>query len=301
MPGKAKGNTMRDLSIVIKGAGEMASGIAHRLFNAGMTNICMLEIENPLCVRRTVSFCEAVFERRVEVEGVVATLVRDRGELAEAWNRLQIGVIVDPEWKMIGQLKPDVVIDAILAKSNLGTYKDEAPLVIGVGPGFSAPETVHAVIESNRGPNLGRAIYRGGPEPYTGIPAVKLGFSYERVLRAPHAGMVRLLKSIGDPVKAGDVILYVDTTPVRTAIDGITRGVIREIHVGENEKVGDIEPTTDPSCCRTISEKAKAIGDGVLEAVRSLGSARETYINKEQGVRQWNLSALYARSREIPA
>jgi xanthine dehydrogenase accessory factor len=292
---------MQDISIVIKGAGEMASGIAHRLFMAGMTRVCMLEIENPLCVRRTVSFCEAVFESQVEVEGIVATLVRDCAGLAEAWDRKQIGVIVDPEWKIIGELKPDVVIDAVLAKRNLGTRKDEAPIVIGVGPGFSAPDTVHAVIESNRRPDLGRAIYRGTPEPFTGVPAVKAGFSFERVLRAPHAGIVRMVKSIGDPVKAGDMVLYVDATPVRAAIDGITRGMIREIHVGENEKVGDVEPTTDPSCCWTISDKARAIGDGVLEAVRNLINIRETYISKQEGVRQWMLNAQYARSREIPA
>jgi xanthine dehydrogenase accessory factor len=215
------------------------------------------------------------------------------------WGRKQIAIFVDPAWKVIGELKPDVVIDAVLAKRNLGTHKDEAPVVIGVGPGFSAPEMVHAVIESNRGPNLGRAIYRGASEPYSGVPALKAGFSYERVLRAPHAGMVRLMKSIGDPVKAGDVILYVGTTPVCAAIDGITRGVIREIQVGENEKVGDIEPTTDPSCCWTISDKARAIGDGVVEAIRNLISIRERYIRKEEGVRQWMLNARYARSREI--
>jgi xanthine dehydrogenase accessory factor len=292
---------MRDISIVIKGAGEMASGIAHRLFMAGMTRICMLEVENPLCVRRTVSFCEALFDSPAEVEGIIATHVRDCAELHDAWGCGHIGVIVDPQWKFIEELKPDVVVDAILAKKNIGTHKGEAPVVIGVGPGFSAPDTVHAVIESNRGPNLGRVFYKGASEPYTGIPAVKAGFSHERVLRAPHAGTVHHVKSIGDPVQAGDVVLYVGETPVRAAIDGITRGVIREIHVVGNEKVGDIEPTTDPSCCRTISDKAKAIGNGVLEAVRNLVDTRETYITKHEGVRQWMLNARFVRSREIPA
>jgi xanthine dehydrogenase accessory factor len=270
---------MRDLSIVIKGAGEMASGIAHRLFMANMTRVCMLEIENPLCVRRTVSFCEALFERQVEVEGVTGTLVRDRAGLTQAWDRRQIGIIVDPEWKMIADLKPDVVVDAILAKRNLGTCKDEAPVVIGVGPGFSAPDLVHAVIESNRGPNLGRAIYRGTGESYTGVPAVKGGYSWERVLRAPHTGAVHQVRSIGDPVKAGDIVLYVDETPVMAAIDGFVRGIIREIEVGENEKVGDIEPRSDPSFCRTISEKALAIGGGVLEAIMHLSSFKKHCIN----------------------
>jgi xanthine dehydrogenase accessory factor len=258
----------------------------------------MVEIENPLCVRRTVSFCEALFERQVEVEGVVGTLVHDRMGLAEAWDCKQIGVMVDPTWKIIADLKPDVVVDAILAKKNLGTSKNEAPVVIGVGPGFSAPDGVHAVIESNRGSRLGKAIYSGATEPYTGIPAMKAGFSWERVLRAPHAGSVRLAKSIGDPVNAGDAVLYVGATPVRAAIDGVVRGVIREIEVGENEKVGDIEPGNDRSCCWTISDKARAIGNGVLEAIGTLVDVRETYRIRE-GVRQWMLNAQYARNSVI--
>ncbi len=261
---------MEDLSIVIKGAGEMASGIAHTLFTANMTRICMIEIESPLCVRRTVSFCEALFEQQVEVEGVVGTLVHDSAELSQAWDRKQIGVMIDPAWKLISDLKPYVVVDAILAKKNLGTSRAEAPVVIGVGPGFSAPDTVHAVIESNRGPALGRAIFQGITEPYTGIPAMKAGFRWERVLRSPHAGLVRQMKSIGEPVRAGDVVLCVNETPVRTVIDGVVRGLIREIKVEESEKVGDIEPGSDPSCCRVISDKARAIGRGVLEAIVSI-------------------------------
>jgi xanthine dehydrogenase accessory factor len=255
-----------DVSIVIKGAGEMASGIAHRLFMANMTRVCMIELESPLCVRRTVSFCEAMFERQVEVEGVVGRLVRNRADLEAAWARNQIGVMVDPAWKIIGDMKPDVVVDAILAKRNLGTDRDEAPVVIGVGPGFSAPDAVHAAIESNRGPNLGRAIYAGAAEAYTGMPAMKAGFSWERVLRAPHAGTVRHVKSIGAPVKAGETVLYVGETPVKAAITGVLRGLIREIEVGRNEKVGDVEPGKEQSCS-AISDKAMAIGGGVLEAI----------------------------------
>jgi xanthine dehydrogenase accessory factor len=274
--GRTGDNQMLDVSIAIKGAGEMASGIAHRLFMANITRVCMVEIENPLCVRRTVSFCEALFAKEVEVEGVKATQVNNLADLAEAWDKKQIGVIADPGWKIIADLSPDVVVDAVLAKRNLGTVKNEAPVVIGVGPGFSAPDVVHAVIESNRGINLGRAIYDGAAESYTGIPAVKAGFGWERVLRAPHPGMVRQVKSIGDPVKAGEIVLYVDQTPVRAAIDGVTRGLIRDIEVCKNEKVGDIEATNDPSCCWTISDKARAIGGGVLEAVMHLLTIKET-------------------------
>jgi xanthine dehydrogenase accessory factor len=187
--------------------------------------------------------------------------------IAEAWTYRQIAVIADPEWKIIGDIKPDVVIDAIMAKKNLGTTRNEAPLVIGVGPGFEAPHTVHAVIESNRGPDLGRAIYSGAPAPFTGVPALKAGYSCERTLRAPSAGNVRRVKSIGDSVKAGEAILFVNDAPITAEIDGIVRGMIAEIHVAEGEKLGDIEPGSDPSCCWKISDKARAIGGGVLEAV----------------------------------
>jgi xanthine dehydrogenase accessory factor len=259
-----------DVSIVIKGAGETASGIAHRLFMANMTRICMIEIESPLCVRRTVSFCEALFEKQVDIQGVTGTLVRGRGGVAGAWAQRQIGIVVDPSWQIIPDLKPDVVVDAILAKKNLGTRREEAPAVIGVGPGFSAPDVVHAAIESNRGPNLGRAVYIGATEAYTGVPATKAGYSFERVLRAPHPGRVRSVKSIGDRVDAGETVLYVDRTPIQALINGTVRGVIREIDVGDREKVGDIEPAGRPVGPWSISDKAMAIGGGVLEAVMHL-------------------------------
>jgi xanthine dehydrogenase accessory factor len=286
---------MRDLTIVIKGAGEMASGIAHRLFTANMTRICMIEIDNPLCVRRSVSFCEAVFEQKTEVEGVTAVLVRDRAGLANAWDRKQIGVMIDPEWNIIAELKPDVVIDAILAKRNLGTHKDEAPLVIGIGPGFSAPDAVHAIVESNRGPNLGGAIYKGAAESFTGIPAARAGYGWERVVRAPHAGKVHLAKAIGDSIRAGETILYVNATPVLAVIDGVVRGLIREIDVCENEKIGDIEPTSDPSCCWSISDKAKTIGSGALEAIKYLTRSQEMDVKCPVCRKQRNTSMKVAR------
>jgi xanthine dehydrogenase accessory factor len=265
-----------DMSVVIKGAGEMASGIAHRLFMANVTRVCMIEIENPLCVRRTVSFCEALFEKQVEVQGIVATLVRGRAGVVEAWERKQIAIVVDPSWQIIAELKPDVVVDAILAKKNTGTQKEEAPAVIGVGPGFSAPDVVHAAIESNRGPDLGRAIYNGATQAFTGVPTMKAGYSLERVLRAPHPGRVHHVRSIGDRVKAGETILYVDGTPIPAIIDGTVRGIIREIEVQDREKIGDIEPAGRPSGPWSISEKAMAIGGGVLEAVMHLLNIKET-------------------------
>jgi xanthine dehydrogenase accessory factor len=252
---------------VIKGAGEMASGVAHRLFKTDFRHICMTEVARPLAVRRTVAFCEAVYEGRMEVEGVTAVLARSKGEIKEKWAENKIAVIVDPLWGIIHDLKPDVVIDAILAKRNLGTGRNEAPLVIGVGPGFDAPDDVHVAVESNRGHNLGRVIYAGAPEPHTGVPGFIGGLSRERLLRSPHDGTVHHAKSIGDAVKKGDVVLRVEETPISASIDGIVRGLIREIPVTAGRKLGDIDPRGEIAYCYTISEKARAIAGGVLEAV----------------------------------
>ncbi len=256
-----------ELVILIKGAGEMASGIAQRLYMAGINKIVMAEIVKPLCVRRMVSFCEAVFEGKKEVEGVRAEFVGRLENIRLVWKRRNIAVVIDPEWLSVNALKPHVVVDAIMAKRNLGTSKNEAPLVIGVGPGFSAPNDVHVVVESNRGHNLGRAIYNGGAEPYTGIPGQMMSYKKERVLRAPVAGQVKHFREIGDTVKAGDPILEIDGTPVLASIDGILRGLIREIPVTEGEKIGDVDPRAMKEYCYTISEKARAIGGGVLEAI----------------------------------
>jgi len=256
-----------DLKIVIKGAGEMATGIAHRLFMANMRQIVMTEIPQPLTVRRMVAFSEAVYEGRMVVEGIQAFCIKNVAEVERTWNENAIAIIVDPEWRIVEALKPDVVIDAIMAKKNIGTRKDEAPLVIGVGPGFIAPNDVHAVVESNRGHNLGKVLYSGSAEPHTGIPGPKMGYTIERVLRSPHKGLVRHIKKIGDMVSAHDTVLYVDETPVYAKINGVVRGLIREIEVTAHEKIGDIDPSGIRDHCYTISEKARAIGGGVLEAV----------------------------------
>lgn len=257
----------REILIIIKGAGEMASGIAHRLFMSGMRRILMTEIEKPLCVRRTVSFSEAVYEGECYVEGVKAVRIDALDGIEKVWDKGCIGVVVDPTGKSVKELKPHVLVDAVMAKKYTGTKKEEAPIVICVGPGFRSPENCHAVIESQRGHNLGRVIYEGEAEPHTGIPAPTLGYTEERVLRAPHAGKVKHVKGIGDAVRKGDLILYVDETPVFSKINGILRGLIREIEVSENEKIGDVDPRMEPKYCYTISEKARAIAGGVLEAI----------------------------------
>ncbi len=258
---------MQTLSVVVKGAGEMATGIAHRLFMAGIARIVMTEIAHPLAVRRGVAFCEAVYEGVMEVEGVRAECVPSAASLELLWKGGSIGVIVDPSWNIVRELMPDVVVDAMMAKRNTGTRKAEAPLVIGVGPDFRAPDEVHAVVESNRGHNLGRVIYKGQAEPYTGMPGATEGYRQERVLRAPKNGFVKHVKALGDPVSKGSTILYVDEEPVQASIGGTLRGLIREIKVEKGEKVGDIDPRAERVNCYTISEKARAIAGGVLEAI----------------------------------
>ncbi len=256
-----------DATVVIKGAGEMASGIAHRLYRSGMTRILMLEVANPLCVRRFVSFCEAVHDGMVAVENISARFVENARDAESAWKAGQIAVTVDPEWRSLKDVRPDIVIDAIMAKRNVGTRKEEAPFVIGVGPGFIAPHDVHAVIESNRGHDLGRVIYDGSAEPYTGMPGEIKGVAKERVLRAPVPGPVKHVHLLGDEVKQGDLVLYVGDAPVHAPFDGILRGLIREMVVEKGEKVGDVDPRAKKEYCFTISEKARGIAGGVLEAV----------------------------------
>lgn len=261
------GKSLHQLIVVIKGAGEMATGIAHRLYESNIKNIIMTEIPEPISVRRTVAFSEVVFDGKKTVEGVDAELIQTIDEMHNVWQKKKIAVIVDPKWTIIGTLQPDIVIDAIMAKKNLGTKKSEAPFVIGVGPGFIAPTDVHAVIESNRGHNLGRVFYDGTTEPHTGIPGPTMGYTSERVLRSPHAGYVKHVKALGDSVKKEEIVLYVDETPVKATIDGLLRGLIREIRVSGNEKIGDIDPRNVREYCFTITEKARAIGGGVLEAI----------------------------------
>jgi xanthine dehydrogenase accessory factor len=258
---------MKGLKIVIKGAGEMASGIAHRLYSAGFRKILMTEIAKPLAVRRAVSFSEAVYEGEAGVEGVRGVLIDTIDELPALWEENMIAVIVDSAGNCIGKLRPDVLIDAMMLKKQTSLTGKEAPFVIGIGPGFTAPVNVHAIIESNRGHNLGQVIWVGSAEPYTGIPGNNNGFTTERVLRSPKAGKVRHMKHIGDIVKKGDVVLCIDEMPLHASIDGVLRGLIREISVEKNEKIGDIDPRGQTSCCYSVSDKARAIAGGVLKAI----------------------------------
>jgi xanthine dehydrogenase accessory factor len=259
---------LNSLVIVIKGAGEMATGVASTLFRAFFSHILMLEIATPLAIRRRVSFCEAIHAQTTTVEGIEAVKVSEKREVFEAWESGKIAVRVDPKWQSIRHLKPDVVVDAILAKRNLGTSLANAPLVIALGPGFVAGKDCHVVVETNRGHNLGRLITAGTAEPDTGVPGNIGGFTGQRVLRSPGDGIFVSRKQIGDAVRAGEVIGRVAHNPVTAQIDGILRGLVRpNVPVTVGLKIGDIDPRSNRGYCDTISDKARAIGGAVLEAI----------------------------------
>jgi len=259
---------LKELFIIIKGAGEQATGIACRLYCANFRRILMLETSSPLAVRRHVSFCEAVHEKSMTVEGIEAIKVVDRAELAAAWAAGKIAVQVDPAGEAIHLLRPDVLIDATVAKRNLGISIADAPLVIALGPGFTAGVDCHAVIETNRGHNLGRLISEGMAEANTGIPGNIGGYTAKRVLRAPADGVFSSEKQIGDLVRKGEVIGRIGTDEITAKIDGILRGLIRPASiVARGLKIGDVDPRGKADYCDTISEKARALGGAVLEAL----------------------------------
>lgn len=259
---------LRELTFVIKGAGEMASAVAWRLYMANFKKILMLETANPLAVRREVSFCEALHDGSQTVEGVKAVMAGVIEDIHREWEQGRIAVAADPQWLLLEQVRPKVVVDAILAKKNLGTRMMDAELAIGLGPGFNAGSDVHMVIETNRGHDLGRIITAGAAEANTGVPGAMAGFTEERVLRAPAAGRFKTTKSIGDVVIADEIIGTVAGQKLASRIDGVLRGLSRsETTVTRGLKIGDVDPRGKKQYCFTISEKARAIGGSVLEAV----------------------------------
>jgi len=267
LPDSKANRPLKDLIILIKGGGEMASGVVQRLVRSGF-RVCITEIPEPLAVRRGVSFCEAVFTGRAEVEGLAARRVSGKEEVLRCWEEGEVPVVVDPECAIRKVLSPDVLVDAILAKRNTGTTLGDAPLVIALGPGFRAGRDAHVVVETNRGHRLGRVIETGEAEPDTGIPGDIGGYTWERVLRAPASGRFRGKKRIGESVEKGEVVAEVEGVPLEAAISGVLRGILHDGLTAEtNMKVGDIDPRGTREHCLTVSEKARAIGGAVLEAV----------------------------------
>lgn len=307
-----------NLLIICRGAGDLATGIIHRLHRAGH-RVIALETDYPAAIRRQVSFCEAVYDGSAAVEGVTARLIPALTDAeidtetysgindtpaahiaSEKWDRSaieavleagEVPLLIDPTGESIALLKPDVVVDAIIAKKNLGTTINMAPLVIGVGPGFTAGNDVHLVIESMRGHNLARIITDGRAQPNTGVPGNIAGFTSERVIHAPAAGYIHDVRKIGDIVQKGDEIarIYPDKksydnalseyVPVNATITGIIRGLIREgYYFREGFKIADIDPReSELTNCFTISDKARSIAGSVLEAVSAFEHGVKLY------------------------
>lgn len=252
--------------VLIRGAGDIASGIALRLYRAGLS-VVMTDLERPTAIRRTVCFSQAILLGQVTVEDVTAraaSLPQVEAILAAG----EIPVLADPQCRCRETLRPDVLVDAILAKKNLGTSITDAPAVIAVGPGFTAGVDCHAVVETMRGHTLGRVIWDGPALPNTNIPGLIGGFAGERVLRAPCNGVFRQVLDIGAQVQAGDIAGYVEDQPVTCTISGVLRGILPSgVTVFRGMKSGDVDPRCQPDFCRLASDKALAVGGGVLEAI----------------------------------
>jgi xanthine dehydrogenase accessory factor len=253
--------------IIIKGAGDLATGVAHKLFRSGFP-IIMTEVEKPTCVRRNVSFANCIYEGEWEVEGVKAKNANHYEEVLEIMSQNSIPVFIDKECSIKDYVKPLALVDAILAKKNTGTTREDAPLVIGLGPGFKAGDDVDIVIETNRGHDLGRLIFEGYAEADTGVPGEVGGYTVERVIRAPAAGIIQSCREIGEAVKKGEVIALIGEVKVRATIDGIIKGLIyNQSEVEKGMKIGDIDPRINLKTVNTISEKGRCIAGGVLEAI----------------------------------
>ncbi|MFZ4847916.1 MAG: selenium-dependent molybdenum cofactor biosynthesis protein YqeB [Caldilinea sp.] len=257
--------------VVIRGAGDLASGCALRLQRAGFT-VVLTEVAQPLAVRRTVSFAQAVFDGSCQVEEVVGRCCTAGQALAVA-DGGEVPVVVDPAGQLLRQLRPAVVVDAIMAKRNLGTCCNDAALVIALGPGFTAGVDCHAVVETDRGHSLGRLFWQGSALPDTGEPGEVAGQRGTRVLRAPADGQVAGCCAIGDSVAAGEIVALLRTNdgtaqPIRAPFAGILRGLIHPtVGVRAGTKIGDLDPRAERAYCFTVSDKALAVAGGVLEGI----------------------------------
>ena len=255
--------------IVIKGAGDIASGIALRLKHAKF-DVVMTDIERPTAIRRTVCFSQAIVNGTAQVEDVKAEKANNAEEIKKILSMGNIAVIADEKAKIIKALKPEAIVDAILAKENLGTKIDDAPIVMGVGPGFTAGVDCHAVIEPKRGHYLGRVIKNGSAAANTGVPGNIGGYTTERIIRAVKDGAFDPVCEIGDTVKEGQTVAYIDGEAVKCSIGGVLRGILpKGTPVYKGMKSGDVDPRCVKEHCYTVSDKALAVGGGVLEAILS--------------------------------
>ena len=266
--------------VIVRGAGDISTGTIHRLFKAGF-DVLVLETERPSAIRRRVAFSEAVYDGAATVEGVTAVRIADIEQAGATLARGEVPLLVDPEGACIRRLKPSAVVDAILAKRNLGTTMNMAPLTIALGPGFEAGRDVHFVIETMRGHDLGRIIASGSAAPNTGVPGIISGYGIERVIHAPAAGVFHMLRDIGSLVEAGEAVGSIATPegeiPVCAKIAGLLRGILRDGYpVSKGFKLADVDPRPDQlKNCTTISDKARCIAGSVLELVSAAKARRE--------------------------
>ena len=266
--------------IIVRGGGDLATGTIAKLAHCGFP-VLVLEIDTPSAIRRNVAFSEAVYEGWKTVEKQTCFWAKDEEQALQLLKKGKIALLVDPKGNCISHLKPLAVVDAILAKKNLGTTMSMVPITIALGPGFEAGVDVHAVVETKRGHSLGRIYYEGTAIPNTGVPGVIAGFGKERVLHSPVAGVIQNKKRITDTVKKGEIVAWVESVegkiPIKATIDGLLRGLIRDgFTVTKGFKVADIDPRIQEyENCFTISDKARCIGGGVLEALLYLKNKNE--------------------------
>jgi len=282
----------KDNVVAVKGAGDLATGVIHRLSRAGFAVIAT-ELPEPTVVRRTVAFAEAVTRGEMTVEDVTARLATSLQDIQATLASGLVPIVVDPDGTLLRQMHPSVLIEATLSKYNSGVTMDDAPIVIALGPGYEAGKDVHAVIETKRGHNLGRVYLQGCAESNTGVPGAIGGYTIERLLRAPCAGALYEVRQIGDLVQAGETVAVVrtnetsdnETAPVVAAISGILRGLMRDgLHVSSGMKVGDIDPRAAREHCFTISDKSRAVAGGVLEAILYLLNRRYSVHAQNRGL-----------------
>lgn len=267
-------NDLYSRIIVIRGGGDIASGTIHRFHRCGF-KLLVLEVERPTLIRRTVSFAQVMYDGSIEIEGVTA---RKAETLKDAYQIIEEGdipVMADPEGNIIEEVQPVAVIDGILAKVNLGTRRGMAPIVIGLGPGFEGGKDVDAVIETNRGHFLGKVIFQGLPEPNTGTPGIIAGHAADRVIRAEGTGKIEPLVAIGEMVKVGDPVAKVNDIVIKAPLTGVVRGIINPgLDVTPGYKIGDVDPRAKRENCFTISDKARAVAGGALEALLELAGKK---------------------------
>ena len=261
--------------VIVRGGGDIATGTIYKLYQCGF-RVLVLEIANPSAIRRNVAFSEAVYNGTQRVEKLTCHLAKTVDEAVSMLEEGKLVMLIDPKGESIAQLKPMAVVDGILAKKNLGTNRKMAPITVALGPGFTAGEDVDAVIETMRGHSLGRVIYEGQAIANTGIPGMVGGYTKERVIHSPAAGVMRNVSKITDTVKKGEVIAFIETgrekVSVEATIDGLLRGLIRDGYpVTKGFKIADIDPRLNEfDNCFTISDKARCIAGGVVEAILHL-------------------------------